>query len=86
MSRLRARLPHLVSLWAVTAGAEGVLYYFFLSRPYFRDFFAPFAAAVLVAAAVGTWRLMRGRRDADRRHRERRRLFRRREAQGGAEE
>ena len=53
MSRLRTRLPHLFSLWAATAAAEGVLYYFFLSQPYFRAFFIPFAAAVLVAALAG---------------------------------
>jgi hypothetical protein len=72
MDRLRARLPHLLSLWALTAVAEGVMYYFFLSRPYFRDFFMPFALVLLVAAGVATWRLVRLRTGGDRRHGERR--------------
>ena len=77
MSRLRTRLPQLLSLWAMTAVAEAVLYYFFLSRPYFRDFFMPFAAAVLVSALVGTWRLLRPRHQRDRRRQERRAQSRR---------
>jgi hypothetical protein len=72
MSRLRARLPHLLTLWGLTAGAEGLLYYFFLSQPYFREFFAPFAVAALAAAAVASWRLVRPRGRSDRRSRERR--------------
>jgi hypothetical protein len=72
MGRIRARLPHLLSLWALTAVAEAVLYYFFLRKPYFRDFFMPFALLALVAAIAGTWRLVRPRAGGDRRHGERR--------------
>jgi len=72
MSRLLTRLPHLLAVWACAALAEAVLYYFFLSRPYFREFVAPFAVALLVAAALGTWQLLRPRGGEDRRHGERR--------------
>jgi CBS-domain-containing membrane protein len=72
MTRLRARLPHLFSLWAGTAVAQALMYYFFLSRPYFRAFFAPFAAAVLVIAVFATAQMVRPRRDGDRRAHERR--------------
>lgn len=84
MSRLRTRLPHLLSLWAATAAAEGVLYYFFLSRPYFRTFLMPFAVAVLVGALVGTWRLVRPRSGEDRRVRERRMAQRRTQEKGSS--
>jgi hypothetical protein len=71
-SRFRTRLPHLLSLWAVAAVAEAVLSYLALSQPYFRALFAPLVVAVLVAAGVGTWRLMRARTHADRRAGDRR--------------
>ena len=80
MSRIRTRLPHLLSLWAATAAAEGVLYHFFLSRPYFRAFLVPFAATVLVAALASTWRLLRPRHGGDRRTHERREHERRAES------
>jgi hypothetical protein len=67
MSRLRTRLPHLLSLWAAAVLAEGLLSYFFLSRPYFSTFFMPFAIVVLVGAVVGTWRILRPRGEMDRR-------------------
>jgi hypothetical protein len=67
----------LLGLWAVTAGAELLLYYFVLSQPYFRTFFGPFAVVVLVAAVVGTWRLVRPRAAEDRRHGDRRHEHRR---------
>ena len=79
MSRLRTRLPHLLSLWAAASLAEGALYYFVLSRPYFRTFFMPFAVAVLVAAFAGTWRLLRPRSKEDRRTHDRREHRRRAE-------
>jgi membrane protein implicated in regulation of membrane protease activity len=72
MNRFRTRLPALLSLWAGAAAAEAILFYVFLSRPYFRTFFAPFAVGVLVAAAVGTRSVLRLRRRDDRRARERR--------------
>jgi hypothetical protein len=65
--------------------AEAVLYYFFLSQPYFRGFVLPFAVAIALVAVGGTWRLLRGRRQPDRRARERR-LAARRETGRGAEE
>jgi uncharacterized membrane protein (DUF4010 family) len=85
INRLRARLPGLLSVWAAATVAEVLLYYLFLSRPYFREVFLPFAVAVLVAAGIATWRLLRGRRERDRRSHERR-LARRREARRGAGE
>jgi len=72
MGRFRTRLPQLLSLWLGTAVVEGVMYYFLLSQPFMRDFFAPFAVAVLVAAVVGTWRLVRPRAGRDRRVQDRR--------------
>jgi hypothetical protein len=72
MSRLRTRLPHLLSLWATTAVVEAVLYRVFLRRPYFRGFFSPFAFAVLVAAVITTWRMLRPRQHGDRRVHDRR--------------
>jgi hypothetical protein len=72
MSRLLTRLPHLLAVWACAALAEAVLYCFFLSRPYFREFVAPFAVALLVAAALASWRVVRPRGGSDRRSRERR--------------
>jgi hypothetical protein len=77
MSRLRTRLPALVSVWATAVVAEALLYYVFLSRPYFRRFFSPFAVAVAVATLVATWRLVRPRGDEDRRHGDRRHEHRR---------
>jgi predicted ABC-type sugar transport system permease subunit len=65
-------LPHLLCLWVGTAVAELVLYYLFLGQPYFRAIGVPFAVVVLVAAVVGTWRLLRPRTHADRRHADRR--------------
>ena len=82
MNRFRTRLPQLLGLWAVAAGAEGVLYYAFLSRPYFRGFFMPFAVAVLLTAVAGTWSLVRRREGRERRGRERR--AGRRRNRGGA--
>jgi hypothetical protein len=85
MGRFRTRLPELLSVWAGAAAVEAILYYFFLSRPYFRGFFLPFAIAIAVVAVAATWRLLRGRRHPDRRSRERR-LIARREAGRGAGE
>jgi hypothetical protein len=79
MSRLRGRVPWLLGLWASVGIGEAILYYFFLSRPYFRSFAAPFAVALAVAALVATWRALRGRRDRDRRSHERRSWRRRAE-------
>ena len=72
MSRLRSRLPHLLSLWAATALVEAALYYFLLRHPFMRDFFAPFAGAVVVAALAATWRMVRPREGGDRRGNDRR--------------
>ena len=72
MNRLRARLPHLLALWGGAAAGEVLLYYFFLSRPYFRGFFTPFAIALLVGALIATWPVLRGRHRADRRSHDRR--------------
>jgi hypothetical protein len=77
MNWRRTRIGRLSGVWLLTAAAEGVLYYFFLSRPYFRAFAVPFAIAVLVASALETWRVVRGRRRDDRRERERRAQHRR---------
>jgi hypothetical protein len=76
-SRFRTRLPHLLCLWTGAAAAELVLYYLFLGQPYFRALGMPFAAAVLVAAGVGTWRLLRPRHQGDRREGDRRHEHRR---------
>jgi hypothetical protein len=67
----------LLSLWAATAGAELLLYYFFLRQPYFRTFFGPFALVVLMGAVVGTWRLVKPRAEEDRRPGDRRHEHRR---------
>ena len=77
MRRLRTRLPELVGLWAATVVAESMLYYFFLSRPYFRKVFSPIALVLVLVALVATWRLLKARgeedrRQGDRRHEERR--------------
>jgi hypothetical protein len=77
MGRFSTRLPALLSLWASAAVAEAILYYFLVSQPYFRAFFATFAVALLVAAAVATWRVVRPRGVADRRTHERRSAHRR---------
>ena len=77
MSRLRTRLPALVSVWAAAIVAEAMLYYVFLSRPYFTKVFSPFAIAVLVAALIATWRVVKPRAHEDRRHGERRHEHRR---------
>ena len=77
MRRLRTRLPALVSVWAATVVAEATLYYFFLSRPYFRKVFAPLALVVALVALVATWRMVRPRGDEDRRHGDRRQEHRR---------
>ncbi len=81
MIRFRTRLPALLSVWAVATGAEAILYFFFLSRPYFRAVALPFALGVLAAALLATWRLLRGRWRRDRRTRERRAARRRGEEQ-----
>jgi hypothetical protein len=70
-------LPSLITIWVAAIVAEAILYYFFLSQPYFRRFFTPFAVVVLVAVIVGTWRVARprtgeNRRQGDRRHAHRR--------------
>jgi hypothetical protein len=67
----------LVSLWAATVVAEAMLYYVFLSRPYFRMVFSPFAVVVLIVAVVATWRMVRPRGQEDRRHGDRRHEHRR---------
>jgi hypothetical protein len=85
MSRLLTRLPHVLALWACAALGEAVLYYFFLSRPYFREFVAPFAVGLLVAAAVAAWQMLRPRQKGDRRVHERR-VSARRGMQHGAGE
>jgi hypothetical protein len=72
MSRLRTRLPRLAAVWGAAVVAETILYYFFLSQPYFRGFFLPFAMAVLLASTLETWRVLRGRRHAERRDHDRR--------------
>jgi hypothetical protein len=72
LNRLRTRLPGLLGTWLGAAVAEVVLYYFFLSRPYFRTFFAPFAVGIALLALAWTWRVMRGRSGEDRRLHERR--------------
>jgi hypothetical protein len=72
MNRFQTRVGRLVSVWCVAAVAEATLYYFFLSRPYFRTFFLPFAMGVLCAAGLETWRVVRGRRGVERRESERR--------------
>jgi hypothetical protein len=77
MSRLRTRLTALLSVWAAALVAEAALYYFFLSRPYFRRFFSPFAVAVAIAAVAATWRIARPRGEHDRRHGDRRHEHRR---------
>jgi hypothetical protein len=77
MNRLRTRLPALLSLWAGTAVIEAVLYYLFVGQPYFRAIGLPFAVAVLAAAVVGTWRLVRPRTGEDRRLGDRRHEHRR---------
>jgi hypothetical protein len=64
-------------MWAAAFVAETMLYYFFLSRPYFRRFFSPFAVVVFVAALVATWRVVRPRGRDDRRHADRRHEHRR---------
>jgi hypothetical protein len=85
MSRLLTRLPQLLAVWACAALGEAVLYYFFLSRPYYREFVAPFAVALLVAAALGTWQVLRPRQKGDRRVHDRR-VAARRGMQHGAGE
>jgi small-conductance mechanosensitive channel len=77
MSRLRTRLPTLASVWAAAIVAEVLLYYMFLSRPYFTRFFTPFAVALFAAAVITTWRIVRPRSHEDRRHGERRHEHRR---------
>jgi hypothetical protein len=72
MHRLHTRLPQLISLWAGVTAAEALLYYFFLSQPYFRAFVAPCALAVVIAATVASWRMLRARSRPDRRARDRR--------------
>jgi hypothetical protein len=71
-SRLRTRLPRLAAVWGAVVLVEMALYYFFLSQPYFRGFFLPFAIAVLLASALDTWRVLRGRRHIERRDHDRR--------------
>ena len=77
MSRLRTRLPALASVWAAALIAEAALYYVFLSRPYFRKVFSPFAIALFIAALIATWRLLKPRAEEDRRQGERRHEHRR---------
>ena len=67
----------MVSVWAAVIVAEAVLYYVFLSRPYFRRVFSPFAIALFVAGVIATWRLLKPRSHEDRRHGDRRHEHRR---------
>lgn len=77
----RSRISRIASIWLVVAAIEYLTWRFFLSSPFFREFFAPIAAVVAIVGLAATWRTL-SRRESDRRGGDRRHVDRREESAG----
>ena len=73
-------MGRLAGVWITVAIAEVLLWRYFLSQPFYRDFMLPAAIAVVIAGLASSWRIWRGRA-ANRRAAERRNAERRRRAE-----
>lgn len=77
----RSRISRIASIWLVVAAIEYVAWRFFLSSPFYREFFAPIAVVVAIIGLAATWRSLT-RRESDRRGGDRRHVNRREESAG----
>jgi hypothetical protein len=74
---LRHRLLRALLVVLVTLAVELALWYYFVTRSYWRELFLPVAGIVALLGIVLLWRALRPRSPYDRRDHDRRRIIRR---------